>query len=221
MEEIIMEGTALKIVPEVEEVGIKALSVIDQAKALEIINSETYIKAGSFITTIKEMIKEVEDTFTPICEAAFKAHRLAVEKRDYYLNPLKNAQKSIKGLMNSYDLAEEQKRLEEQRKLEEIARRVEEERKLREAIEAEEAGEQEVAEAIMEEAVYVPPVVLPKETPKVKGISFRTIWDFEIVNASLLPRQYLTPDLVKIGGVVRSLKDQANIPGVKVFSKRV
>jgi len=213
--------TALKLVPETEEVGVKALSIVDQSKAIKIIDSETYIKAGSILTTIKDMIKEVENTFTPICEAAFTAHRKAVEKRDGFLNPLKDALRGIKGAMNFYDLTEEQKRREEQRKLEEVARREEEERKLREAIEAEEAGEKEIAEEILKEEIFIPPVVLPKETPKVKGVSFRTIYDFEIVNASLIPRQFLSPDLVKIGGVVRSLKEATQIPGVKVFSRRV
>jgi len=213
--------TALKLVPETEEVGIKALSIVDQSKAIKIIDSETYIKAGTILTTIKDMIKEVESTFTPICEAAFMAHRKAVEKRDGFLNPLKDALKGIKGAMNSYDLAKEQKRREEQKKLEEIARREEEERKLREAIEAEEAGEKEIAEEILKEEIFVPPVVLLKETPKVKGVSFRTIWDFEIINASLIPRQFLSPDLIKIRGVVRSLKETTRIPGIKVFSRRV
>jgi hypothetical protein len=216
-----MEATALKLVPETEEVGVKALSIVDQSKALKIVDSETYIKAGSILTTIKDMIKEVESTFTPICEAAFLAHRKAVEKRDGFLNPLKDAQKGIKGAMSNYDLERERERLAEQRRIEEEQRKAEEERKLLEAIEAEQNGEQEVAEEILKEEVYIPPVVLPKATPKVQGVSFRTIWDFEIVNASLIPRQFLSPDLVKIGGVVRSLKEATQIPGIKVFSKRV
>ena len=213
--------TTLKLAPETEEVGIKALNIVDQSKAIKIIDSETYIKAGTILTTIKDMIKEVESTFTPICEAAFMAHRKAIEKRDGLLNPLKDVSRGIKRAMSSYDLVKEQRRREEQKKLEEIARREEEERKLREAIEAEEAGEKEIAEEILKEEIFVPPVVLLKETPKVKGVSFRTIWDFEIINASLIPRQFLSPDLVKIGGVVRSLKEATQIAGVKVFPRRV
>lgn len=54
-----------------------------------------------------------------------------------------------------------------------------------------------------------------------EGVSFRKSWGFEIVGAELLPREYLTPDLVKIGGVVRAMGPEAEkgIPGIRVFEK--
>jgi len=225
-----MSEPALKLVPETEEVGVKALSIVDQSKAIKIVDSETYLKAGSILTTIKEMIKEVEDTFTPICDAAFKAHRKAVEKRDGFLNPLKDAMKGVKGAMNNYDIEIERARIAEQKRLEDIARKEEEERRIQEAIEAEAEAKRngataqeaaQEAEAIISEEIYIPPVVLPKETPKVKGVSFRTIWKFRITNANAIPRQYLVPDEKAIGAVVRSSQGRIKIPGVEPYEERV
>ena len=111
------------------------------------------------------------------------------------------------------------------------ARRLAEEQALLEAIAAEEeakangaTAEQaaEVAAQVIDAPVYVAPVVVPKEVPKMQGGPvYREVWDFKIVDANLIPRMYMLPNTVAIGGVVRSLKGQTAIPGVRAFSKRV
>lgn len=221
---------ALKIV-ETQPVEEKALSVVDQARAVKVTSPETYVAAGSLWKAIGDMIKEVKETFDPICDAAHKAHKAAVEKRSKYLDPLTESQKSVKRLMSVYDAEQERIRREEQARLEAIARKEAEERALLEAIAAEEAmkaagaskedAAQEAA-AIMEEPVIVAPVVLPKAVPKIQGgPSYRTIWKFRIVNVNLIPRQYMVPDEKAIGGVVRSSQGRVQIPGVEAYEDRV
>jgi len=216
-----MSEAALQLV-ETNEVEVKAMSIVDQAKAVKVVDVESYRFAGELWKGIGDMIKEVKETFDPICEAANKAHKAATAKRALYLDPLTNAQRSVKQLMSTYDAEQERIRRAEEARLAEIARKEEEERRLQEAITLEAQGESEVAEAVMAERVYVAPVVLPKATPKLQGGPvYREIWDFEIVDINLVPRQYMQPNTVAIGGVVRSLKGQTNIPGVRAFSKRV
>lgn len=208
----------------------KALSIVDQAKAVRVTDAQTYTAAGSLWKSIGEMIKEVKDTFDPICDAAHKAHKAAVEKRAKYLDPLTAAQKSVKGLMSAWDAEQERIRREEQARIEAELRKQEEERRLQEAIEAEAAmkaqgaTKEEVAEetaAILETPVTVAPVVIPKSVPKMQGGPvYRTIWKARIINERLIPREYLVPDMVKINGVVRSLKGAANIPGVQAYEER-
>jgi len=221
---------ALKLV-ETEPVEQKALSIVDQAKAVKVTDAQTYLSAGNLWKAIGDMMKEVKETFDPICDAAHKAHKAAVEKRAKFLDPLTNAQKSVKKLMSDYDAEQECIRIAEQRRLEEEARKKAEEQALQDAIAAEEAmkaagatKEEAAAEAtaIIETPVQVAPVVLPKAVPKMAGGPvFQTRWSFEIVNENLIPRQYLAPDMTKIGGVVRALKGQTNIPGVRAYEKRV
>jgi hypothetical protein len=57
-----------------------------------------------------------------------------------------------------------------------------------------------------------------KTVPKVVGISTTKQWKFRITNAALIPKEYMVPDEVKIGGVVRALKDQCHIAGIEVYS---
>jgi hypothetical protein len=225
-----MSEPALKMV-ETTPVEEKALSIVDQAKAVKVTDPETYTAAGSLWKSIGDMIKEVEDTFNPIVSAAHAAHKAAVEKRAKYLDPLTAARKSVKGLMSAYDAEQERIRKAEEARLAEIARKQAEEQALLDAIAAEEEAKRngatkeeakKEADAIIAEPVYVPPVVLPKATPKLQGGPvYRTVWKARIVNERLIPREYLTVDMVKINGVVRSLKGATNIPGVMPYEERV
>lgn len=60
--------------------------------------------------------------------------------------------------------------------------------------------------------------VVPDE-PETNGLSLRKEWKFVIVDAKLIPREYLIPDEVKIRRIVRAMKEQANIPGVRIYSE--
>lgn len=223
-----MSEPALKIVE--TEVTEKALSIVEQAGMVKITDSKSYEVSGFLWKTIGEVMKEVKETFDPIVDAAFKAHKKACEQRSKYFDPLAKAQKEVKRLMGVWEAEREAERQAEQKRLEEIARKEEEERRLQEAIEAEEqakangATEQEAAqeaEAIINEPVYVAPVVLPKETPKVKGLSFRTVWKFRITNLDAIPRQYMIPDEKAIGAIVRSSQGRIRIAGVEPYEERV
>lgn len=250
-------GEALLQLVETEPVEEKALTIADQAKAVKVFDSATYTAAGVLWKSIGDMIKEVKETFDPICDATHKAHDAATKKRSKYLDPLTAAYKSVKGLMSAYDQQQEAIRQAEQRRLEEIARKEEAERRrvelerleaerkaeaerlLEAAAAAEKAGNNDQAEELVSEAiivnsdavmeaaaiqaepVYVPPVVIPRAVPKMAGGPvYRTVTKFRIDNAALIPRQYLVPDMVKIGGVVRALKQAANIPGITVYEER-
>ena len=165
-----MTEAALKLV-ETEEVEVKAISIVDQAKAVIVTDSKTYTAAGILWKSIGDMIKEVKETFDPICEAANRAHKEATGKRAKYLAPLTAAQKSVKAIMADYDYAQEKIRKAEEERLRKIEeeriaserkaeqerleaeRKAEEERLLAEAEAAEKRGDKEAAEALATAAV--------------------------------------------------------------------
>ena len=233
-----MSEAALKLV-ETEEVESKALSLLDQAKMVKIEDAKSYEVAGFLWNTIGDVMKEVKETFDPIVDAAHKAHQKACDTRSKYFNPLQNSYKELKRLMGVWEKEQDEIRLAEQKRLDDINKKAEEDRLLQKAIEAEaeakangltpEEASQE-AEAIINEPVYVPPVVLPKSTPKVQGVVFREIWKAQIVNLKELigavaegraPIQALKADEVFLGQQARSLKRALNLPGVKAYSERV
>lgn len=225
--------TALKLVAKEDEVNQEVMDINSQAKALKIIDSQSYITAGNLWRAIKELRKKVDDTFSPIISAAFQAHKTAVAKKKEVDIPLEEAERRVKSAMSNYEAEEELKRLAEQRRLEEIVRKEEENRRLQEAIEAEKAGDHAEAEAIINEPVQVNTVVLPKTAfvPKISGgPSFREVWSAEVIDIKLLCRAVAdgkaSPECVMgnmpvLNKMAMALKQTMNIPGVKAISRRV
>jgi ATPase subunit of ABC transporter with duplicated ATPase domains len=76
------------------------------------------------------------------------------------------------------------------------------------------------AEQFEERALAVTAPIVTTEAPKVAGVSFREVWDFEITDEDLIPREYLVVDETKIRRVVTALKGDAKIPGVRVFKQK-
>jgi tetratricopeptide (TPR) repeat protein len=203
------------------EITERALTVPEQAKAIMIKSNEDYVRAGEILLVIKDLRKEIDSFFDPICKKAFEAHKEAVAQKKRADAPLVEAEGIIKPRIGAYLAEQEKIRQAEETRLREVARKEEEDRRLLDAIAAEQAGEKEEAAAILDEKPQVAPIIVPKSVPKVSGVSTQELWDFEITNESLIPRQYLTPDIKAIGKVVDGLKSKTNIPGVRVFSTTI
>jgi hypothetical protein len=203
---------------EQNEIVERALTIPDRAKAITIQSNDDYIRAGEILLTIKELRKEINSFFDPICAKAFEAHKEAVAQKKRADAPLVEAEGIIKPRIAAWNAEQERIRKAEEDRLREEARKQEEERRLEDAILAEQSGNKEEAAAIMDTPVQAPVVVVPKSVPKVAGVAMTKQWKFRITDANKIPRQYLTVDEQKIGAIVRALKDQANIPGVEVFS---
>ena len=84
-----------------------------------------------------------------------------------------------------------------------------------------EAKAAEKVEALEVRAATVVAPIAQAETPKVTGMATREEWLYEITDPTLVPREYLVVDEAKIGKITRALKADTNIPGVRVYSRRV
>lgn len=204
---------------EVKEVTTLALSVPEQAKEIVIKTVDDYARAGEIMMTIKAIRKKITETFKPIKQKMDAAKQEVLDQERAADAPLKEAEQLLSPQIIAWNREQERLRQEEENRLREEARKQEEERRLQEAILAEQSGQKEEAEAIMETPVQVAPVVVPKSVPKVAGMSIRENWKFKITNERLIPREYLKVDEVKIGQVVRALKSATNIPGVEVYNE--
>jgi hypothetical protein len=74
----------------------------------------------------------------------------------------------------------------------------------------------EVATLEVTAAVISAPIVADA-SPKAAGISTRENWKYEIVDVNLIPREYLMVDEKKIGQVVKALKKDTNIAGIRAY----
>jgi hypothetical protein len=225
-----------------------AITLIERVTGIKIIKTAgEFESAKQDYKTLIDYEKQLDDEYASLpCVIDAK---IAQAARKDLATKLEAAKKGLKnGSMLKYEQEQERIRVAEQNRLAEIARKeqeaetarlVAEQKKAFDAAEklrkaAEKKGDEEAAERAREAAAAaaqtakeikadaamapVPVVVVEKTAP---SVTRRTVAKFEIVDASKIPRQYLKPDEVAIGGVVRSLKMSAQIPGVRVWEETV
>jgi hypothetical protein len=134
------------------------------------------------------------------------------------IDPLKEAKDIVSRKATAWKRAEDERlrQAELQRQADE-KKRIEDER-LRQAEALAASGDMAIAEKLLEEEIIVVPQA-PVVVAAVAGAQIRENWTFEITDESLLPREYLVPDMTKIRGVVKAMKGQTKIPGVRAFDQ--
>jgi hypothetical protein len=220
-----------------------ALSI--QAATFTIIRDDPHRDGAlAFGKQIKRMRGMVADLFDDPIAQAHKLHKSLCGRKNVLDDPLKAAEETTKRGIGTYEAnkraeieRQRQAELAEQRRLAEEAerdrqriiaeqRRVEEEKRLAAAVALEAAGRKAEADAAIAKPIVLPPPP-PVATPTPvatrpyvppDGTSTRTNWKFSIVNESLIPREFLTPDSAKIGAHVRLHKDKTNLPGIQVYA---
>lgn len=200
------------------ELETKIMTVPDQARALAITDDASLVRAGDILVAIKGLRAEIDAAFDPIIQKAHAAHKEALSQKKKADDPLVEAEGIIKPRIAAYQAEQERIRREDEARLRAEAERAEEERRIAEAIALEESGDAVEAEAVISAPVVVPRPVIPP-APKLAGISTAQVWKYEITDMNKVPREYLKIDEVKVGGVVRALKDAANIPGIRIYTE--
>jgi hypothetical protein len=190
--------------------------------------------ASDELGRIKSLYKTLEEKRTSIVKPLGDATK---KINDLFRDPLrflKDAENALKGAMLGFRQQQDRLAREQQAKLDAEAK-AERERLAQKAAETERqakeaagnglpaglaaALERRAAVQAMELREQAKHVIAPTVVPpplRTQGISTRESWQFEIVDASLLPREYLVPDEKKIRQVVNAMKDRTAIPGVRV-----
>lgn len=202
---------------DIEKLGSNTVGALISAQGMHVGSPADYIEAGRRREALKEIERQIDATFDPLIEQAYKHHKALVAEKRRHSEPIEQARGIYKRLMFAWEDRIEQERKAEEARLQAEAKRQAEEDAL---VAAENAATEAEAMAAIE-CVQVAPVIVTKSLPKVAGHSRRPVPKFRIVDASKLPRQYLSPDEKKIGGVVRSLKAAHGIPGVEYYEEIV
>lgn len=216
----------------------------EQARALKIADEQTYTLAGTMLRGIKALTKEADDVFDPAVKKAHEAHKAVLAAKNSVVEPLREAEKILKRGMADYHAEQERKRLAEEARLREIAerqaaeerKRLEEERKAALA-----AAAAESAAKLNEVARQAPPppppaanVTVASFTPKVSGISTRTIWRVEVFDVPALLRHvvdnakdrpellsWVSVNLQPLRELARNERGETGVPGVRFVAETV
>lgn len=192
---------------------------LQRSEALSITTAEDYEQAGDVLKGLAGIVKRIGEFFDDDIAAANKIHKSLTGKKRQALEKVQARIDTLKRFMGDYVQAQERLRLAAEREAQAAARKAEEDRVAREAAALEAAGDKQLAADVIEQHIATPaPVVhVASTTPKVSGVSTVEAWNFEIVNAALLPREHMIPNEKSIRGIVNALKGAARIPGVRIF----
>lgn len=219
----------LALVVDSDAVVEQALAFPDQARALRILDAETYGRACEFLKDVKAFRTQIADTFDPHIRRAYESHKALVREKQNAEAPLAEAERITKAALVTYDQEQERIRRAEAARIQDELRRQEEERRLCEAVELEAVGESAEAEALIEEPIVVPTVAVAPSTPKVSGIAYRETWSANVTDLAALVKYvatnpqfagFLSANMPALNAQARSLKGQLNIPGVEAMCTR-
>jgi hypothetical protein len=183
--------------------------------ALKVVDAGTYETAVDLGKELASGAKRIKEFFQPMKRAADEAKAAILAQEQKSLAPLEQAKAYLSGQVTAYRV--EQDRIATAKRQEEEEReraRIAENRRL-EAAAATAAGKPKLAAAITAAPIDTPKVDIQSATPQVSGIRRTKVWGFTIVDHTLIPREFLTPDLKKIGEYAREQKEAAAIPGVE------
>jgi hypothetical protein len=211
-----------------------AVTLFERANSLQVMDDDTCLKAEQMMVEIKTVSKKWVEFFEPMRKSAEDAKKAIMAKINLMKldasgdNNAKAAFRALSAKASKYRQEQDRIRREEAEKVRQEQIKQEEAARVAAALKAEKMGDNELAEAIVEEPVYVPPAK-PAETPKTKGVSYKELWKHEVINLGVLvkavaegkaPLQALQPNDTFLSNQARAMKTESLYPGVRAYPER-
>lgn len=209
---------------------MKSAHLTAQATAIEVVDPTTQERASEVLLAIASIRREIAETFKPMKDAAFKAHRVVCDQERKLDEPLATAELQLKLRISGFIKTQERlaREAEEAARQAELARATAEatqqsqELALEQAIDLEARGDTAAAEAVLASPApvtprYSAPAPVAPNVAHVKGVSTQTGWDFRIVDITQIPRDYLMVNETAIRNVGKNTKGLAKIAGIEFF----
>ena len=223
--------------PESDVVREEALSWPDRARAVQLVDNESYVAAAELLKGIKALRGRIGEVFDPHISRLHAAHTALVREKKDAEAPLTEAEGLIKRALVDFTEHQERARRAEEQRLREAARRREEQRRLEEAaaLERQAVDSGNVALGLEAERLIATPVDTPvmyvaPSTPTVAGLSYRDTYRAQLVNLMALVTHVAThPEHANLltlnqpaaNQLARSLKTNLRVPGLEVVVQTV
>lgn len=205
--------------PQVRELTQQTDTLLATAQNYRVTTPVEYETAGLELQRVKGMQSKLDALRKSMTKPIDTAKKAIM---DFFAGPsakLYSAEVSIKAAMVTYQNEQDRKRREAQARADEVARK-ERERLAAQAAKAAAKGKHEQAERYEQRAAGVVAPVIPSDAPRMKGVSAREVWTFEVTDPNAVPREFLSVDDAKIRKVVNALKGDARIAGVRIWSEK-
>lgn len=189
----------------IEDLTIDMPQLIEKADTITITNEIERQEATEFAVVLKRKFDDLEEARTKLVKPLNDHVKFINSQFKVHTSKLEDLQTKIKKGIGAYLLAEEKKAREE------------EEARLK-AIKEENAKREEEGKApVMMESVERPSTISRSETGG--KTSAKKVWKFEVVDASQVPVEFLSPDIEKIKLAVSN--GAREIAGVKIYEDMI
>lgn len=222
----------LSVIPETEpdpaDFPSRVKLVAERVREFMVVTAEDYKYGTEALRRIKRQRQFLDSVHRPSIRAAKTAHEEAIKAFRTLDSLLEVAFDTVKERCEKWqqDQLAEQKRQLDAMKVTVSAPAIaaESDKQLAQAFDAAvESGDTAKAAHLLNQAA-MPPVmqaILPPApppvtafVPKVEGISSSTNWTYDVVDESIVPREYMTLDKKKVAAVVKAMKGDTRIPGI-------
>jgi hypothetical protein len=205
-----------------QQLAERAPNILQIAISFECGDRDAFIAGSQRLREIKELQKLLEQRRTSVTGPLNTAlHTI----NDWFRHPvaaLANGERIYKHKLAEFQ-EKERHEAERQRREAEAKAAQERDELNRRAAAAEAKGKTEKAQELTARAETVVSEAPALAPVKAAGMSFGEQWEFEVVDASKIPRAMMSIDMAKIGQLVRALKNKAAseeaVPGIRVFSR--
>lgn len=216
----------IEIPPTAKKLAKESENLLAVYENYKVISAPAYQIAAEDLKKIKVKAQEIEEWRKSVTVPLDTAKKRIMDFVRYPLERLAKAEGIIKQAMLSFQQEQDRLRREQEEKLRKKAE--EEEARKRKALEekakaAEAKGDIEKAETLREKAeeVYIPAPIVPDQTPKVQGISTRTIWRYRVIDFNKIPRDYLIPNDKLLSDFATATKGKVPIEGIEFYSEDI
>ena len=214
-------------IPETGQIQQQGTDLVARAHGLVVVNQATLDTGGHLVKSIRELRRQVKETFADPKAKSHAAHRAVCDAEKKHDAPLAAAEMTIKNSISGYLREEEQRRQNELITRQAEERRKEEQARLERAALLDEAGEKDAADALLDEEPPPPPPPTTQDMrPQADGITSRKTWAAEVTNLRALAKyvadggavNLLLPNMPALNSMARSHKEEMRVPGVSAIS---
>ena len=193
--------TSLEIKNEkVDHMKLLALQAQNSAQDLAIKTPDDYAFAGDLLVKIKQLGRGITDMFKGVKSREYAVWKASVQQEIDTLKPLEIGEKIIQLKRREFEAIEEKERIKKEAVLQLEAKKQSDAEAIELANLAEQAGDKEEAQMILEEAAQSPPptIIIPKEIPKTDGLYTTKYYGWRLKNIKDVKPEYFILDKVGI-----------------------
>ena len=201
---------------EVQQMKTDGAALVERARSFLITDVSTLKVADDVAAECDRRAKNGRAKLEKTRSSMYTAYQSVLDLIKEVAGPFEAARKIFNDKIYAFNQEEKRRREADAAKARQEERKRIEDERLKQAEKLSVAGRPDLADKVMAEKI----VVAAPEPPKVEiAGTVKENWKGKVVDEALIPREFMTPDLVKLGKVTKAMKGATRIPGWEVWDE--